>query len=1143
MSEFLSLVEEGARVRVLRRGECLCSPSLPTGRIFVLERGYAKEYTPVGDRTVIHDLRGPGDLAGELAFWNQTELAWVEALTEIRAWPLDIRRLREQAATHPPVASALLNELFARNVTARRHEALARAPVAVRLAVWLLHLEQRYGLASESAPPLSQETLADLVGSSPDVLQRQLTQWVEDGVLLRPRYRRFRIVDSHALRDIAGDWEHLAEPWDGTAFLPGRPGIEAQVLPAGQVPRPAQLPADLPDFTGRQQSLDLLTAWLERSRRTNTMVIQGLPGVGKTALATHWGHLNAGRFRDGQIMIDLRGQSPSQPPMTTAEALGQILRSLGVGRQMPASDEAELMLLYRSRLAHRKLLLILDNAADPAQIRALLPGSKDCVVLVTSRTRMAPLRATGHADLMDLNVLDPGNAVALLVAILGEDFTDGRDALAELARVCSYHPFALRISAAKLAENPGLSVASRVQELRRPDRSLSGDPEEAFRSALDLAYESLTPVLRRAFRHVGLLPGRDFAPSVLAAALGCTLDEAVSALEGLHRAYLVEPQAGSRYRIHDLVKRLARELGRHAEAGVREARIRLLDHYLSVATSADLSWFEGERRSLVSVVRLAEETDSHGIAWQLADAVFEPFRRLRYYENNLEIQQTGLASAQRIGNRLAIARMHGHLGSIHRVIGPSTQAARHIREALELFAELGDREGRARALNDLAEVYGIAGRWEEALERAGEALVLYGQIGDQAGTGDCLHTIARLHLSREQHELALLHAGQALEVREELGDRAGEAQSLIILARVQQHLGESNAALSEGLEALSICDELGEEHARAETLLCLAEIYDSLRLPQDAQRDAERALAGYTVTGDQHGSGRALSALGRIARNGSLYGEALEHYTKALAVQQELRHRQGEAETLGDIGLVHWRLADYLRADDYLRQALAISREIGDRPVEARMLNRLARVRRRQGQPQVAFVFALEALDIVQDTGNRRAEADVQETLAHTYLSLDRVKDALRAARAALAIRDEVRDNKASALLVIAQSLHAAGRAGEALAPARESAELQYETGTRDRWAAALTTLAMILLDLGRAAEAGVYAEQARQVHARCGTRRDLGCALRALGLAAKAGGDLEAAVAQHAEAVRILEEVGDVFELRRVLAELREMS
>lgn len=1147
MNLLRSLVEEGARLRVFRRAECISSPMIQTSRIYLLESGYAKEYTSVGGRTVIHDLRAPGDLVGELAFWNQSELAWVEALTEVRAWPLDIRRLREQAASNGQVASALLNELFARNVTARRHEALARAPVGTRLAVWLLNLEQRYGLASESAPPLSQETLADLVGSSPDVVQRQLTQWVDEAILLRPRYRRFRITDSNALLELAGDWDYLATPWDGSAFLPGRSGGEAHPLPAGQVPRPAQLPADLPDFTGRQQSLDLLTRWLDLPRRTNTMVIQGLPGVGKTALATHWAHLQAGRFPDGQIVIDLRGQSPSQPPMTTTEALGQILRSLGVGEQMPASDEAELMLLYRSRIANRKLLLILDNAADPAQVRALLPGSRDCVVLVTSRTRMAPLRATGHADLMDLPVLDPGNAVALLVAVLGEDFIGDRDSLAELARVCSYHPFALRISAAKLAENPGLSVESRVQELRRPDRHqpFTGDPEEAFRSALDLAYESLPPVQRRAFRHVGLLPSGDFTLSVLAAALGATEADAVAALEGLHRAYLVEPLAGSRYRIQDVVKRLARELGRHAEAGVREARVRLLDHYLALASdpATPRGWFEAERRSLVSVVRLAEETDSHGIAWQLAGAVFEPFRRLRYYENNLEIQQTGLASALQVANRRAIALMRSNLGSIHRDIGPSTRAARYIGEALADYTSLGDREGRARALNDLAEVYGIAGDCEAALECAAEALEEYQEIGDRTGTADCLHTISLLHLSREQHELALLHAGQALEVREELGDRRGEAQSLIILARVQQHLGESNAALSEGLEALNICHELGDEHSEAETLLCLAEIYDSLRLPQDAQRDAERALAGYTATGDQHGSGRALSALGRVARNGSRYDEALTHYTMALAVQRELRHRQGEAETLGDIGLVHWRLADYLRADDYLRQALAISREIHDRPVEARMLNRLARVRRRQGQPQVAFVFALEALDIVQETGNRRAEADVQETLAYTYLSLERNKDAARAARASLAIREEVRDNKASALLSIAQALHTAGRSGEALAPARESAELQYETGTRDRWAAALTTLAMILLDLGRAAEAAVYAEQARQVHARCGTRRDLGCALRALGLIARREGDVETAVAHHAEAVRILEEVGDVFELKKVVAELREMS
>lgn len=1149
MNVFRSLVDEGARPRVYRRGEWLCSPLRPAGRVYLIEDGYAREYVPGGDREIVHDLRSAGDLVGEPAFWDAGEQVKVDALTEVRAWPIDMRRLREHAASSTAVATALVQELFARNVAARRHEALARAPVATRLAVWLLNLDARYGLASESAPPLSAETLADLVGSAPDVVQRVLAQWVRRGWLVRTGYRRLRIADQAAVRTLAGDWEHLAAPWSGriTPFLTA-PGAPAEPTPA-EVPRPAQLPADVPDFTGRQQSLDLLTEWLERRRRTNTMVIQGLPGVGKTALATHWGHLHANRFPDGQIVIDLRGQSPAQPPMTTAEALGQILRSLGIGAHMPAADEAELMLLYRSRLAGRRLLLILDNAADPAQVRSLLPGGKDCVVLVTSRTRMAALRATGQADLMDLHVLDPGNAVALLVAMLGEDSPRAadRDGLAELARVCSYHPFALRVSAAKLAENPELSVASRAQELRRPDRqhSFPGDPEQAFRSALDLAYESLGPSQRRAFRHVGLLPGGPFTPEVLAAALGVPVREALASLAGLHRAYLVEPLPGPRYRVHDLVKDLARELGRHAEAGVREARVRLLDHYLVTAAdpATPREWFEAERRALVSVVRTAEESGAYGVAWQLADAVFEPLRGLRYYENNLEIQRVGLECAQRIGNRRAIALMRSHLGSIHRDIGPSTRAARYIGEALADFATLGDRAGHARALIDLAEVHGIAGNLQDALKAAGEALDGYREIGDQAGVADSLHALSRLYLSQGRHELALDHAGKALEVREKLGDRRGTAQSLIMMARVRQSLGEPDAALSEGLGALSICHELGDEHAEAETLLCLAEVYDTLRLPHDARRDAERALAGYTATGDQHGSGRALSALGRIARNGSRYDEALACFEQALLVQVELHHEQGKAETLGDIGLVHWRLSDYLRADEYLTQALAISRVIRDLPMEARMLNRLARVRRRQGQVQVAFVYALEALDIVQALGSRRAEADVQETLANTYLSLGRHQDALRAARRALAIREETRDDKASALLSVAQALHTAGRPAAALAYARQTADLQHETGTRDRWAAALTTLAMILLDLDRPDEAYGHACQARDVHQACGTRRDLGCALRALGLIAWRRGDVPAAVAHLGEALRTLDEVGDVFEARKTGQDLRRMS
>ncbi|GAA2896559.1 hypothetical protein GCM10020220_103180 [Nonomuraea rubra] len=1145
MSLFRSLVDEGARLRVYHRNEMMCSPARADHNVYLIDSGYAREYTPAGGREALHDLRGAGDLVGELAFWSPAERVGVDALTEVRAWPIDLRRLREHASTGPAVATALVQELFARNVAARRHEALARAPVAARLAVWLLHLDERYGLGSEQAPPLTMETLAGLVGSSADVVQRQITQWTQRGWLVRLRYRRLRIADPSALRDAAGSWEHLSAPWAGrvTPFLI-RPAGPADPLPVGEVPKPRQLPADMPDFIGRQQSLDLLTAWLKRHRRTNTMVVQGLPGVGKTALVTHWGHLHADRFPDGQIVIDLRGQSPSQPPMSTVEALGQILRSLGIGE--PASDEAELMLLlYRSRIAGRRLLLILDNAADPAQVRALLPGSKDCVVLVTSRTRMAP-PARHRARRPD----GPAGA------------RPGQ-----------------RGGAAGRGARRGLAAGRRP---RRAGRAGAGVLLPPVRAA-DLGGQAgREPRAQRAVTGAGAAPARPAAGGRPRGGVHAGAQPGVRVAEPGAAAGVPARRAAARARFH--ARGAGGGAGRAGDRGGGRGgggctgrtwwsrcpgratgcttwssgwpgswagtRRRACGRPGRGCSTTTWRWRRTRRRrasgSRPSGARWSPpygwpgRSGAHGMAWRLAEAVFEPFRRLRFYENNLEVQQGGLTSAMQVSNRRAIALMRSRLGSLHRDIGPSTLAARLIGEALADFAELGDLEGQARALNELAEVHGIAGNSEDALRYAGEALELHRAIDDPAGVASSLHTLSRLHLSQERYELALHHAGQALDVREELGDRRGTAQSLIILATVQRNLGEPNAALSEGLEALSICHDLGDEHAEAETLLCLAEIYDLLRLPHDAQRDAERALAGYTATGDQYGCGRALCALGRIARNGSRYAEALSYYEQALTVQVELHHEQGKAETLGDIGLVHWRLSDYLRADEYLSQALAISRVIRDGPIEARMLNRLARVRRRQGRSQVAFVYALEALDIVQGLGNRRVEADVQETLTYTYLSLGQPRSALRAARAALAIREELRDNRGSALLSMAQALLAAGRSAQALEPAREAVELQHETGTRDRWGAALTTLALVLLDLDRTDEAVVYARQARDVHRECGTRRDLGCALRALGLTSARLGHRWAAVSHLREAVRTLEEVGDVFEAKQVAEELR---
>ncbi|TDE26815.1 Crp/Fnr family transcriptional regulator [Nonomuraea mesophila] len=177
MGLFRSLVDEGARPHLYRRGEIICSPLRPATCVFLIEHGYAREHVPAGDHEAVHDLRGDGDLVGELAFWSAADRVRIDALTEVRAWPIDLRRLREHASASPAVATALVQELFARNMAARRHEALARAPVAARLAVWLLHLDERYGLASESAPPLSMETLADLVGSSPVSRISRAKEW------------------------------------------------------------------------------------------------------------------------------------------------------------------------------------------------------------------------------------------------------------------------------------------------------------------------------------------------------------------------------------------------------------------------------------------------------------------------------------------------------------------------------------------------------------------------------------------------------------------------------------------------------------------------------------------------------------------------------------------------------------------------------------------------------------------------------------------------------------------------------------------------------------------------------------------------------------------------------------------------------
>jgi DNA-binding SARP family transcriptional activator len=364
------------------------------------------------------------------------------------------------------------------------------------------------------------------------------------------------------------------------------PGHHPPAAGAAAGPVPAQLPGNVADFTGRAYQLKELDEWALAAEAGGPgsaaiLAVVGTAGAGKTALALRWGHSVRDRFPDGQLFVDLRGHSAAAPVPAMA-ALAQLLTGLGVPVEGIPADVASAAALYRSLLADRRVLVVLDDAAGPAQVRPLLPGGPGCVVLVTSRDRLSGLLAHEGAHRLTLDVLSPEEAHTLLIRTVGAELVRAEpDAVAALAAACSYLPLALRVAAANLADRPSPSIAGYVAELGVGDPlavlEADGDARAAVRGSFDLSYRAVDPDARRLFRMLGLAPGPDVTAHAAAALIDVTPGHATRLLERLAGAHLVSQQAPGRYGSHELLRRFAAGRALDEEVPVeREAALRRL---------------------------------------------------------------------------------------------------------------------------------------------------------------------------------------------------------------------------------------------------------------------------------------------------------------------------------------------------------------------------------------------------------------------------------------------------------------------------------------------------------------------------------------------------------------------------------------
>ncbi|UJW30920.1 winged helix-turn-helix domain-containing protein [Saccharothrix sp. AJ9571] len=639
------------------------------------------------------------------------------------------------------------------------------------------------------------------------------------GLLMRALHQRGRQAD--ALRVYQATRRRLVDEL-GVEPGPRLRSLHEQVLreppedPAG----PCYLPFDLPDFTGRQHEVDRLVSLLPEGA---PVVVDGMAGVGKTALAVRAAHLAAPAFGDGQLFVDLHGFTPGRAPLSPETALEALLVQLGVPANRHPDGLDRRAALWRARTAGRKLLVLLDNALNEDQVRPLLPGTGTVAVLATSRRH---LTALDGAVPISVDILPPSSASALFTAVSGRQDSG-------VAKRCGYLPLAIRIAAARLRHRPQWTVEElagrlgsehdRLAELRAGSRDVA--------AAFTLSYEDLCPVRRRMFRLLGGHPGTVLTTGAAAAMAGLSERDADRLLEELLDAHLLTQHSRGGYGFHDLLAEHARGLAEPDEAAV--ARSRLLDYYRD---GGDERWYAGETRNLVAVTEHALAHERYDHAWRIAEHTTGHLQQRGRRDEFLTVARAGNTAARRLGDPDAIQRSLGYLADAYWESGELGAAMACAEERLDLAESAVDR---AAALSRLGALHGMFSRYDKAFACYRDALPL--AAADESLTSLILANVSHNEVMLGRSDDALASARRATEIRRRAGDERGAVLSAAQEAVVLSHLGRSGEALSLAERSVRAAVELAYPFGEAWSRIDHADVLLAAKLPAQAREQAERA--------------------------------------------------------------------------------------------------------------------------------------------------------------------------------------------------------------------------------------------------------------------------------------------------------------
>jgi DNA-binding SARP family transcriptional activator/tetratricopeptide (TPR) repeat protein len=634
------------------------------------------------------------------------------------------------------------------------------------------------------------------------------------------------------------------------------PTLAVSATPDDPQPRavPAQVPLDAYGFTGRHAELvrlDDLLATDATSARTSVVVVTGPAGVGKSALVMHWAHRAADRFPDGQIYLNLRGHDVHQHPVVSGDALGQVLRALGVLPSSIPVDQDERAALYRSVLAGRRMLMVFDDAMDAEQIEPLLPGRSGCQVVVTSRSRLVGLTSRYGATELALGVLTQAESFDLLRQVLGDQRVAGEpEAAAAIAQLCDHLPLALRVAAERMATQRGCTLGDVAAELAVEHRRLATlsmqDGSAAVRATYLGSYRALNAAAAQAFRRLSLHPGGEVGVPAAAVLLGTSQQATRRLLDSLSNLHLLDFVAPGRYRLQSLLHLYGLDcaLTEDNDADRTNAITRLLDWYLRMAQNAGnllmpqlstlhdtsdelplafadrheaLEWFESECHNLAAATEQAARLDlSH--AWRLPVAMCPFFLLRKRWHLWFATHDIGLVAARRMDNRVAEAQLLTSLGRAWWDVRQFGNAREAFQSATELLADVEDRWTEGMAFTGLAMVTREFRQFDQAIAHLRHALAIFTDIGDRWGNGHALKHLALVHQDRGRFDDATEALTEALWLCREIGDLCGEAHVLHHLGEGLLRQGRRDEATAYFQQALTIRRVIGDLQGEATTM-------------------------------------------------------------------------------------------------------------------------------------------------------------------------------------------------------------------------------------------------------------------------------------------------------------------------------------